>query len=351
MTTISDYFDGTLIRGINEGIGRPDLVSSFQGTPADGSYELPSGAQGPRGEPGPAARAFRWRGDVADPTALAALIPGLDMRHAGYSYRVVSTDDLVYWDGEAVVPFLAAFGGLGPTGAANNLTIGSVTTGPVGSEMVITITGTPPNQVLNIRLPRGGVGLEGDPGGPGPLRNAPDYDNTVAHVNGMVPLWDTASEKWKPSPYPGFRGPWSINSSSFASLTNIAGGTISTVATVNIPALDVRWRPYCHGSLILKSSVTNGTPQVDAMVRIGSATGDLVGYGSTAGYGTEWPAIIQPNFNLDVTLSPGANGCSIPAGVATTLFVTVVRSGGDGNYSVNNANAGLTVWAQPVVGP
>lgn len=350
MSTIGEYFEGTLIRGINEGIERDDVVSSFQGTPADGSYELPSGGQGAQGDQGPPARPFRWRGDVADPTALTALIPSLTMRHSGYSYRVVSTDDLVYWDGEAMVPFLAAFGGRGPTGAVNNLTIGTVTTGAIGSEMVITITGSPPSQVLNIRLPRGGAGLDGDIGGPGPIRNAPDYDNTITHIDGMVPIWDTVSEKWKPSPYPGFRGPWSLNSASFSSGSNVSAAS-TTVATIEIPALDVRWRPFIFGHFLVKSVATNGVTQLDGMVRVDSAAGEIVGYGSSPGYGVDFPVIIQPNYGFGATFAPGDTTASIAAGVATTLYVTINRTVGSGSYSYQSSGATLIVYAQPVVGP
>lgn len=47
------------------------------------------------------------------------------------------------------------FGPLGPSGPPNTLTIGEVTTGAPGSEAVATITGDPPNQVLNLTIPAG----------------------------------------------------------------------------------------------------------------------------------------------------------------------------------------------------
>jgi hypothetical protein len=55
-------------------------------------------------------------------------------------------------------------GEVGPTGPANELTLGEVTTGDPGTEAEATISGTPPNQVLDLVLPRGDTGAQGNPG-------------------------------------------------------------------------------------------------------------------------------------------------------------------------------------------
>lgn len=49
-------------------------------------------------------------------------------------------------------------GPVGATGPANTLSIGTVETGAAGAAAVATITGTPPNQTLNLTLPRGATG-------------------------------------------------------------------------------------------------------------------------------------------------------------------------------------------------
>ena len=48
---------------------------------------------------------------------------------------------------------------VGPTGATPNLTIGTVETGAAGSTAEATITGTPENPVLNLRIPQGAPGV------------------------------------------------------------------------------------------------------------------------------------------------------------------------------------------------
>ena len=51
-----------------------------------------------------------------------------------------------------------ATGDPGPTGPANELTIGTVTTGTPGEPAEASITGTPPDQVLNLTIPAGADG-------------------------------------------------------------------------------------------------------------------------------------------------------------------------------------------------
>ena len=58
-------------------------------------------------------------------------------------------------------------GETGPTGPANSLSIGTVTTGAAGSSASATITGTAPDQTLDLAIPRGDKGEKGDTGDTG----------------------------------------------------------------------------------------------------------------------------------------------------------------------------------------
>ena len=49
-------------------------------------------------------------------------------------------------------------------GPANNLTVGTVTTGAADSNAEVTVTGSSPNQSVNFTIPRGAQGAKGDPG-------------------------------------------------------------------------------------------------------------------------------------------------------------------------------------------
>lgn len=61
-----------------------------------------------------------------------------------------------------------ATGSTGATGPANALLIGSVATGNPGDNATASITGTAPNQILNLTLPRGATGPTGPQGAVGP---------------------------------------------------------------------------------------------------------------------------------------------------------------------------------------
>lgn len=49
---------------------------------------------------------------------------------------------------------------VGPTGPANELTVGTVTTGAPGSSAAVVITGTSPDQTINFTIPRGNTGAD-----------------------------------------------------------------------------------------------------------------------------------------------------------------------------------------------
>lgn len=53
---------------------------------------------------------------------------------------------------------------VGPQGVGGTVSVGNVSTGAAGSSVVITNTGTPENAVLNITIPRGDKGIQGDQG-------------------------------------------------------------------------------------------------------------------------------------------------------------------------------------------
>lgn len=57
---------------------------------------------------------------------------------------------------------------VGPTGPSNVLSVGTVTTGDAGSSAAITITGTSPTQTVNFTIPKGDQGIQGEQGIQGP---------------------------------------------------------------------------------------------------------------------------------------------------------------------------------------
>ena len=354
MSTVAEYFAQTRIRGINEGIAAAGVVQSFAGVPADGTLELPVGATGADGGQGPAAPVFRWEGDIADPTALAALAPDLGAAQAGKAWRVVSTDTLMYWNGSGFAAFPEAFGAPGPDGAPNVLSIGTVTTGAAGSNLIVSVTGSPPTQTINLTIPRGVQGIQGPPGRPGPIRGASDYQESSTPIAGAVPMWDASASKWKPVAAPGWRGPWTMNEttawdggSAFA-----AGGTsISTspytIAILNVPAQDVAWRPMVFGGVQIKAPDIN--TRIDIEARIGSAAGQVVSVGTGVRDAVWNFNQMRPQYQTSV-LAPSSSTGTIAAGAAAAIYLVLSRNLGSANYGYAREFAHATVWAVPVTG-
>lgn len=110
------------------------------------------GDRGPKGDTGPANQLTI--GTVASGTAASATLTGA----AGSQVL-----NLVLPKGETGAAGPA--GSTGPAGPANSLSIGTVTTGAAGSSAAATITGTAPNQTLNLTIPRGDAGTGGSGGG------------------------------------------------------------------------------------------------------------------------------------------------------------------------------------------
>ncbi len=357
MTTVGQYFEGLLIRGIDEGIGGEGIVQSMHATPADGTLELPIGSPGPSGPPGPAAMPFRWEGDIADTAALTALAARLGPVHAGKAWRVMATNALMYWNGQTFDIFPDAFGGRGPDGPANELTIGSVTTGAAGSDLEITVSGAPPAQTLDLVVPRGVQGAEGPAGPPGPITGATDFDGTVTLADGMVPMWSAATSKWTPTAYPGWRGPWTISEGEawdggagfVATAANISTSPY-TLAVLNIPAQDTAWRPFVTGGAIVRTAATDGSVRVDVEACIGSPSGQIVALGVGLSYALDAMARLQPQFQVHDT-TPTTTPGVISAGVATSLHIVLRRNyGGSGNFHYFRNAAHVAAWAVPVTG-
>ncbi|MFC6011372.1 hypothetical protein [Nocardia lasii] len=314
-----------------------------------------TGLAGPVGPTGEAARPFRWEGDVADQAALSAIGAKLGIAHSGKAWRVLSTGALVYWNGSGFDSFAEAFGAAGPDGESCSVTIGTVETGPVGSDLAVTVTGVAPNLVLNFVVPRGVQGKKGALGGPGPLRQSPDYLDG-AHANRAVPMWDGALGKWKPTPYPGLRGPWTINDNHawdggagfVASQSNISAAT-KVVAQLNVPAQDTAWRPMIFGGVVVGSreNYDQFTTRVDAEVRIGSPTGQLVALGSGQVTGIVSRARFQPFFGVR-NLTPTSSVGVIPAGQSATFSVVLSRNAGTANYDYIMDDSEVVCLARPV---
>lgn len=333
------------MRSVSDSVGLPYTVNPFLLADRQALVEIREGTPGEPGEEGDPAWPWTWMGDVADPAALQAM--NLTTADARKAWRVVSENAIYFWNGMDFIPFDDAFGAAGRQGQANQLT-GSGVTGEPGTDAAAQITGTSPNQHLEITFPRGVQGEEGDPGEEGNIADAADVliDDEHPLSQDYVLAWDTTLSKFRPVPSPRNAGPWAIAAGQFTGGSNI-NTSPRVVGTLTIPAQPTAWRPIVEGGLIVLSHVTAlGQSRMDIEVRLGSIDGDLIGFGHPIAAANDNRVVIAPRWAFPMT--PDATFGVVPANTTATLYVLVRRVVGNRPYTVTTEGAQLIVYAQPV---
>jgi hypothetical protein len=158
-------------------------IQGIQGPKGDQGIPGPQGVQGIQGIQGPVGVTGTAGKDGAGVTvagsvaAYANLPTGLTSADAGKAWLVTADGKLYVWSGSAFPANGNGANFVGPAGPANTLTMGTVTTGASGSAASATITGTAPNQVLNLTVPTAsGVPAAGSVGAVISKKTTADYD-------------------------------------------------------------------------------------------------------------------------------------------------------------------------------
>lgn len=172
----------------------------------------PQGPQGIQGIQGETGAALTLQGTYATLAALEAAHP---TGSAGEGWIVEADGDLYVWDVDAT-EWVSVGQIVGPPGPANTLTIGTITTGAAGSSASGTITGTAPNQTLNLTIPRGDTGLTGSQGPQG---------------------YSVLSGSGDPTSGDGVNGDWWINTTALTIFGPKAAGAWPGSGTSLVPAL------------------------------------------------------------------------------------------------------------------
>lgn len=153
---------------LNAGGGSPIQRSSYPGLSVPGgritdlSQAAPiassNGVVITKGDKGDTGAGMNFKGSVTNYAALPKT--GVAINDA---YKASDTGYVWIW----TVTGWVSGGTL--TGPANSLSIGTVTSGAAGSAAAASVTGTPPAQTLNLTIPAGATGGQGQPGAPGPV--------------------------------------------------------------------------------------------------------------------------------------------------------------------------------------
>jgi hypothetical protein len=209
----------------------------------------------------------------------------------------------------------------GPTGPANNLTIGTVTSGPVASA---TITGAPPNQVLNLVLPTTTTNPQSTTFTTNPTSKTV-YLTTAAMETSGAPVTFTALAQSTDSP---ISYQWETNSGATvpAPVFGPMGGQISQTLAFNAELYMNQWIYRC----------TATTPKVEKVY--------------------SQPALLTVIL-LRFTVYP--TGASVPAGTYVDVSISL-KTSFDLTSAFNNGslltelqakpNAASTAWSNVVSG-
>ena len=345
MTVVYDSDITLVLRGVTDPVGLPYTVNPLELVGREALLEIRDGAPGGPGPQGDPAWPWQWMGDITDLATLQAL--GLGEAEARRAWRVVAENSIVLWTGMEFVRFASAFQAPGRQGPPNLLT-GVATIGATGSSAAAVLTGTAPNQVLEVTFPRGATGPAGDPGEPGAIADAEDVGDLSTARQHAVLAWNTTAAEWQPIPAPRLGGPWAIAGSQFTGGSNLSQSP-KTVATMTIPAQPIPWRPIVlGGSLGLQAHVSAiGETRPDVEIRLGAADGDMIGYGAGGGSANHSQAQFFPRWLQPI--SPSSTHATVAANTTAQIYV-VVRRYGEKNFSIITTGAQLIIGAQPLEG-
>lgn len=333
--------------GIISDLDTPSMMSgSFEILGHDGAITLDA-LVGPKGNPGVNAPIvdMQWE-DFEIPEDLPQNLTDEDI-DIGKAWWI--GNQVYVWDG--VEYHIRAMGTPGPPGPVPNIAPSVELLDPDDNDLESSIevsgTATNPGWLLKLKAPRGPTGASG------PIRDAADYDNSLAPVSGDAIIWN--GTKFQALAItnlsPKFFSMPEANFTNFTGLT-----TRQQIGSLVIPPLEHDWVPYINGHIRAIGVEADSDPLIlGCEVRLGHpTTGELVarGFGNSSTWTTIVPHFSMPSAPNDA-MTPTNDVAVVQAGAtgaATTLYVNLFNDGITGAYIFNKKNAQLSVLCVPVGG-
>lgn len=265
----------------------------------------------------------------ADPSTMPPQTPPLGTY--GNDYYITdstsSTPGLIYfYDVESwslVANLKGAQGVKGDTGPANSLTIGTVSTGAVGADASATVTGTAPNQTLNLSLPRGATGNTGASNtlAIGSVSTGAAGSSASATITGTSP-----NQTLNLSIPQGIQG---VQGNTGATLSQTATSTTSQAVATGSKTFAISGvggtANFAVGQLVRVFNTGTPANYMQGLLTAASATSVTVNVTETGGSGTITAWTVAP------AGTTGATGQTGNAGPSNTLAIGTVSTGAAGS--------------------
>ncbi len=320
----------------------------------------PAGEQGPRGRPMPP---FRKQGTIAN---AAARPTGLTPADDGKWWHRLDTDGMDVWTAElGWVHSPDCVGPVGPVGPANTLAVTETISDPALRNAAVVLTGDGAAQAAKVTAPAGLKGIKGPNGVSGPVRQAPDMDQTQGFAKHSAFGWQRNKRAFRAMPPPVIYGPWAKYSSDLPPDPAFANVDTIEVTTIDIPALPFAWRPRVTGRLQVWGSDHQPPGFPHLWARLGDWSGPAVAMGLCS-FRVMWvDAILRPyysetggvataaEYGKSVRMSPNSKVGIVAPEQPATIYFRVERAkgtntGGASHISYQRAGAYLQVEAIPV---
>lgn len=295
-----------------------------------------------KGDTGPAGPPIKIY-SVVDET----LIPKastLSQSSAGKAWRVQGSSDIHLWNGdrfEIHQNWIGAEGPQGKPGPANSLRVGTIETLPEHEEPRATITGQPPEQVLNLWVPVK-VGPQGDRGPTATIANASDADFAARQpAAGDALVFN--GEKWQPQPYASLATKtWTVTGGTMNTSDIKSNDERRTLFAIDLPPQEMPYR-LTFGGLVNMEATPGKMVQLEA--RLGDPTsGTLVGM-SRCAWGAKgwWPMVSYSDEDHDEQTRRGV----VPANTAMTVHLVLAKrqtiSLGDWTWKIDGTAISMTM--------
>lgn len=246
-------------------------------------------------------------------------------------YGVIGAKATVQWAVNKAI--VTAIGGIGPSGPANHLTVGDVTTLPAGEPAAVRITGDAPNQEVEFDIPKGADGTDGDDGLDGDKGWSPLFSGEDDGARRVLRFVDWAGGEGTKPAVGGYIGPTGLVADIVDAMdfrgapgAGASPGSIGTPELADKAATFAKMQDIATARLLGRNSAGTGSIEeltiavVKAMLGITTPGNDLITAATKA----------DQRSALQITTAGEAMILATTTAIQTALLNALVGDGGAG---------------------